>query len=93
MPREGVKSSAAVASVDEGGPWVTPLRGPGRPSVTNNALNSLQELKEFTHLSAQLPARGLAQSTVKTTPSLYHQKTPASLSAIPAPSTRFKPLS
>lgn len=77
MPREGVKSSAAVASVDEGGSRVTPLRGPGRPSVTNNALNSMQELEDSTHLSAQLPARGPAQSTEKTTPSLlYHQKTP-----------------
>lgn len=76
MPQEGVKSAAAVASVDEGGLRVAPLRGPGGPSVTDNALNSLQELKDPTHLSAQLPARGPAQSTGKTTPSLYYQNNP-----------------
>lgn len=90
MPQEGVKSAAAVASVDEGRLWVAPLRGPGGPSVTDNALNSLQELKDPTHLSAQLPARGPAQSAAKTTPSLL-SKQPASLSGIPAPTTCFKP--
>lgn len=76
MPQEGVKSAAAMASVDEGRLWVAPLRGPGGPSVTDNALNSLQELKDPTHLSAQLPARGPAQSAAKTTPSLYYQNNP-----------------
>ena len=92
MPQEGIKSAASVASVDEGGHWVTPLRGSGGPSVTNNALNSPQDLKDSIYLSAQLPVRGPAQSIVKTTSSLlYHQKNPTSLSGIPAPSTRFKP--
>lgn len=50
MPQEGIKSTASVASVDEGGLWVTPLRGSGGPSVTNNALNSPQELKDSTYL-------------------------------------------